>query len=664
MKEKLKRLGASTVVRNALRKLSPASRRNLRRAVKAAYWVATPHLMAQRVRMLRVRRKLGGVASISVLGAPGSLTPSYLCFTPEQQRAGGNPFLTAAEEGRYILETDWSKYHYSYVPPRRPDDIDARITALSTRPFFSIVVPAYNTPLDYLQRLLASVRAQWYENYELILVDDKSPDAAVRQAIQAAAADADKITAINLAENRGISGATNAGIDAARGDYIVFLDHDDELTADCLWELATAIDRTSADFLYSDEDKLLPSNQFSEPFFKPDWSPDTILSTMFTCHVSAVRRSLLDEIGGLRSEFDGAQDWDLVLRIAERTERIAHVPKVLYHWRVIPGSVAADLAEKPYAIDASVRAREAALKRRGIKGTLEPVAHLPGHARVRYALRGMPLISIIVPSRDNGAVLTQCIQSILDRSSYRNFEIVVMDNGSREPESVALLAKLAKTAQVRVVSHDRPFNYSEINNVGVRHASGEILLFLNDDTEVISADWLDRMAGFAQQAHVGAVGAKLIFPRSRSIQHCGIVNLAAGPGHAFLTSDADTPFAFARNMLEYDWLAVTGACLMIDRSKFDECGGFDETFPIAYNDVELCFRIVERGLYNVLCASVELTHHESLTRGDDSLDPARLKRLAQERRRLYARHSQFFMHDPFHNPNLSPVDLHFRIPAG
>ncbi|MEZ2354079.1 glycosyltransferase [Caballeronia sp. RCC_10] len=662
MKDKLRKFAASRPVNNALMKLSPASRRNLRRAVKAVYWAATPHLLVQRVRMLRLRRQLGGVASVSVHGAPGTLAPSYLCFTPHMTRPDGAETRIAAEDGRYSLETDWSKYHYSYVPPRRPDDIDARIAALDTRPMFSIVVPTYNTPLLYLERLLASVRAQWYGYYELILVDDKSPNADVQAAVQAAAGD--RIRSIMLPNNGGISAATNVGIEAAKGDYVVFLDHDDELTADCLWELAVAIDRTNADFLYSDEDKLLPSDQFAEPFFKPDWSPDTMMSTMFTCHVSAVRRTLVVDLGALRSDFDGAQDWDLVLRIAERTKRIVHVPKVLYHWRVIPGSVAADLSEKPYAIDAGVRAREAALQRRGIAGTLETLGYLPGHARVSYALRGTPLISIIIPSRDNGVVLNQCVQSIMKRSSYRRFEIVIMDNGSRDPDTVAQLSTLAALAQVKVVSHDFPFNYSEINNVGVRHATGDILLFLNDDTEVISADWLERMAGYAQQTHIGAVGAKLIFPNTRSVQHCGIVNLAAGPGHAFLGSDADTPTAFARNVLEYNWLAVTGACLMIERAKFDLCGGFDETFPVAYNDVDLCFSFVEHGLYNVLCPSVELTHHESLTRGDDGLDPAKQARLVRERRRLYAKHPRFYMRDPFHNPNLSPVDLQFRIPAG
>jgi GT2 family glycosyltransferase len=659
---KVNTLLTSKAVRTAVAKLSPTARRNLRRAVKAAYWLATPHLLPQRLRFLRLRRQLGSVASISVGSAPGSVQPAYLCFTPDAQKRQAGSAGTASDIGRYSLEMDWNAFRYSYIPPRCPDDLAARIAALKHRPFFSIVVPAYNTPPLLLDRLLGSVRAQWYTDFELILIDDNSPHEESRAAIAAAAAPDVKVVRLN--ENRGISGATNAGVAAARGDYVVFLDHDDELTADCLWELALAIDATGADFLYSDEDKILPSDRFAEPFFKPDWSPDTIMSTMFTCHVSALRRTLLAQLGGLRSEYDGAQDWDLVLRIAETTPRIVHIPKVLYHWRVIPGSVAADLAAKPYAVDASVRAREAALRRRGLAGAVEPLAQLPGHARVRYAMRGTPLVSIIVPSRDNGAVLAQCVRTIIERSAYRHFEVVVMDNGSRDSATLAELQRLSETPQVIVVPHDRPFNYSEINNEGARRARGEILLFLNDDTEVISDDWLERMAGYAQLSHVGAVGAKLLYPKSRLIQHCGIVNLANGPGHAFLAGDADAPMAFARNVLEWNWVAVTGACLMVERKKFDAVGGFDESFPIAYNDVDLCFGLIETGLYNVVCPSVELVHHESLTRGDDSFDAAKMARLVGERQRLFAKHSGFFMRDPFYNPNLSPVDVYFRIPAG
>ncbi|WP_241484854.1 glycosyltransferase family 2 protein [Caballeronia zhejiangensis] len=662
MKQKLRGLASSRPMRAAFSRLSPGSRRMLRRAAKAAWWVATPHLMPQRLKMLRIRRHLGGVASVNVLGAAVQIKPAYLAFNPELGQTALNAPARdgriASDVGRYRMETDWRNFRYSYVPPRRPD----QLRELATHPLFSIVVPAYNTPELLLQRLLASVRAQWYGRYELIIVDDNSPQEAARAALRLAAGDRVKVIALD--QNLGISGATNAGIRQASGDYIVFLDHDDELTPDCLWELAKAVDATNADFIYSDEDKILPSGEFSLPFHKPDWSPDTIMSTMFTCHVSAVRRSLVEELGGLRSEYDGAQDWDLVLRIAEKTSRIVHIPKVLYHWRVIPGSVAADLAEKPYAVDASVRAREAALVRRGHAGVLEPLSDLPGHARVKYALSGAPLISIIIPSRDNGEVLAQCIASIMKLTAYRHFEIVVMDNGSRQPQTLDHLRALAEINQVTVVPHDFPFNYSEINNVGARHARGEILVFLNDDTEVISPDWLERMAGYAQLKHVGAVGAKLLYPKSRLMQHCGIVNLAAGPGHAFLAADAYTPVAFARNILEYNWLAVTGACLMIERSKFEAVGRFDETFPIAYNDVDLCFGLTEAGYYNVLCPSVELIHHESLTRGDDSLDPRKLERLVCERMRLYQKHPRFFMRDPFHNPNLSPNDVHFRIPAG
>ncbi|WP_250509445.1 glycosyltransferase family 2 protein [Caballeronia sp. GACF4] len=662
MKEKFKRIATSRAVRATLQRLPTRSRHALRRALKATYWMATPHLLPQRLKFLRMRRQLGGVAAVNVTAASVSITPSYFSFAPQKTRSSTGVWAPVHEAGRYSLDTDWKQYRYAYLPPRRPDDIARRIAALKSRPFFSIVTPAYNTPVDLLQKLLASVEAQWYGDYELIIVDDHSPSETAREALHAAAGN--RVKVLRLERNAGISEATNAGIREARGDYVVFLDHDDELTPDCLWELAIAANATDADFIYSDEDKILSTGEFSEPFFKPDWSPDTVMSTMFTCHVSAAKRALVIELGGLRSEYDGAQDWDFVLRIAERTPRIAHIPKVLYHWRVIPGSVAADLAEKPYAVDASVRAREAALERRGLKGVVEPLPFLPGHARVKYEVSGSPLVSIVIPSRDNGTVLTRCVESIFARTTWREFEIIVMDNGSRRPQTLAQLDALAAMERVTVVRHDFPFNYSEINNVGARRARGEFLLFLNDDTEVISPDWMERMLGYAQLPHVGAVGAKLIFPGTRSMQHCGIVNLAAGPGHAFFAADADTPVAFARNMLEYDWIAITGACLLIQRSKFDVVGGFDETFPIAYNDVDLGFALVDAGFYNVLCPSVELIHHESLTRGDDSLDPEKLARLVRERQRLYAKHPRFYMRDPFHNPNLSPSDVQFRIPAG
>lgn len=562
-------------------------------------------------------------------------------------------------DGRYELSTVAAAY--TYVPPRPPADLAERLAALTPRTRFAIVTPVYNTRPDWLADLLASVRGQWYPDWELILVDDASPDADTQAAL--AGIDDPRVRVLRLPANQGIAGATNAGLAVAEGDFVVFLDHDDELTPDCLYELALCIDREQPDYVYSDEDKRAPSGQYTEPHFKPVWSPDTMMSTMYTCHVSCVRRSLLAEVGGLDPAVDGCQDWDLVLRITERTRRISHIPKVLYHWRILPASIASDIAAKPYVLEASRRVREAALSRRQLAGTVEPLPRMPGYFRINYALRGEPLISIVIPSRDNAPVLRRCLESIFALSSYRRFELVILDNGSVQPETLAYLAEVGARPEVTVIRHDAPFNYSELNNLGVRHATGELLLFLNDDTEVLQADWLQRLGGYAQLPHIGAVGAKLLYPGGRLVQHAGIVNLEDGPGHAFLRQDANSPGYFMRNQLEYNWLAVTGACLMIERRKFEQIGGFAECLAVAYNDIDLCLRLHDAGHYNVVVPAVQLIHHESVSRGVDHIDPAKLSRLQGEAKLMYQRNPRYFQYDPFHSINLHPNGIHFEVPV-
>jgi GT2 family glycosyltransferase len=547
---------------------------------------------------------------------------------------------------------------YTYIPPRRPPNFDRQLSALEHPTLFSIVVPIYNTPPSLLQKLLNSVTAQWYPHWELILADDASPDAQV-QADLAKIRDP-RIIVSHLPSNQGIAGATNFALALAKGEFVVLLDHDDELTEDCLFELAMRIGQENPDYIYSDEDKIAEDGRFVEPHFKPDWSPDTMMSTMYVCHVSCIRRSLLEKLGGLRSDYDGCQDWDLILRLAEKTNRISHIPKVLYHWRIIPASTAADIGAKPYVIDASKRVREDALKRRGLSGSVEPVEQVKGYFRVNYGLVGTPLISIIIPSRDNSEVLRRCLDSIEKKSSYRHYEIIILDNGSVETHTKAYLDNMGSQENITVIRHDAPFNFSELNNIGVNRAAGEILLFLNDDTEVISSDWLERMAGYATLSHIGAVGAKLVYPGGHETQHAGVVNFCDGPNHAFLHQNVDAPCYYMRNLLEYNWIAVTGACLMLERKKFLSVAGFDKTFPIAYNDIDLCFRLHDAGLYNIVCQAVRLVHHESVSRGLDHLSTEKLERLEKEKRRLYDKHPRYFQNDPFHNPNLHPNGINFE----
>ena len=615
-----------------------------------------PLLLKRALRVLR-REGIRGIRTrlrqqYYATSHPTALPPEVMGFALEPAA------IVRDLQGRYGLAPLSSGY--TYIEPQCPANIETRLAALGPAISFSIVVPVYNTTPALLEAVLASVQAQWYPHWQLILADDASPAEETRNAL--ARINHPQIRLLQLPLNQGIAGATNVAIEAADGDFIVFMDHDDELTVDCLYELAMCIAREQPDFIYSDEDKLTEQGQYSQPHFKPDWSPDTMMSTMFTGHVSCVRRSLLEKVGGLRSQFNGCQDWDLVLRVAEHTSRISHVPKVLYHWRIIPASVASDIAAKPYVLDASRRVRIDALARRGLAGAVEPVSQVPGYFRINYHLRGTPKISIIIPTRDGGSVLRCCLESIHQKSSYRNFEIIILDNGSVENLTLDYLQEVNAAKLARVIRHDAPFNFSELNNIGVAHASGEILLFLNDDTEVLCRDWLERMSGYAQLPHIAAVGAKLLYPGSLNIQHAGVLNLANGPVHAFLGSPSEMPGYFMRNLLEYDWLAVTGACLMIEAEKFRTLGGFDTNFPIAYNDIELCLRGVKKGFYNVVCQSATLIHHESVSRGLDHLEPAKLERLHRELGRLYDLHPDYFQYDPFHNPNLHPSGFNLEVP--
>lgn len=616
--------------------LVPANLRSmLRRAAKAVWWLVTPWRVPARLRFLKHRQQHENVAV-------------------------ADPLVPVQPDEATHSAVESSAYTYR-VPNPEPSEVRGTLLRLTESPLFSVIVPVYNTDPVLLRQTIESVQAQWYPNWELILVDDHSQPATVGEALYGLTDP--RISVVRLEENKRISGATNEGIRRAAGEYIVFLDHDDELTPDCLYELALCIDGEKPDYLYSDEDKLSVDGSFTEPFFKPDWSPDTMMSIMLTCHVSCVRRSLALEVGGLRSEYDGSQDWDFVLRVTERARRISHIPKVLYHWRIIPKSCASDLQAKPYAIQASKAAREDALRRRGLSGELVPVPELPGYFRTHYHLQGKPLISIVIPTKNNGEVLKTCIDSIFERSTYRNFEVLVINNGSTDTSTLQYLAELRHRDQVKVLDHDVPFNYSEINNYGIRHSRGELLVFLNDDTEVISPDWLDYMGGYAQLAHVGAVGAKLLYPQTLAVQHTGVVNFTHGPDHAFKNMGASDPGYFCRNLLEHNWVAVTGACLMIERKKFDAVGGFDEDLAVAYNDVALCFSLVEHGWYQVVCPSVQLLHYESLSRGDDRLDPEKLARIGREQAILYRKHPIFKGHDPFHNANFTADDLHFGIPG-
>ena len=581
-----------------------------------------------------------------------------LAWSPGQAKPCSLSYRRAelASKGRYQL--DQTNYPvYCYVPPRRTPAVDDALASFSRRPLISIITPVYGIAPHYLQALITSVEQQWYPHWELIFVEDAGPNPATRDFL--ATLSDPRIKTRLCEQNGGISAASNIALAMASGEYVAFLDHDDELTADALFELVGAINDCDPDFIYSDEDKIDDAGNYSQPFFKPDWSPDALMSIMYTCHLACMRKSLVEEIGGFRSSFDGAQDYDLVLRLSERTQHIHHIPKVLYHWRTLPSSTASGLDAKPYASDAMRRLKEEALVRRGLEGRIEDVAEMPSQCRVNYYPIGTPLVSIIIPSRDNTDILRRCVDSLLQKTRYGHYEIVLIDNDSVTPEASTYFSQASQNSRISVLRYPHPFNYSAINNLGAREAKGDYLLFLNDDTETLSPEWLERMLGFAQLAHIGAVGAKLLFPSSHNIQHCGVLNLAAGPGHAFYNAPADVPIYFGRNILEWNWLATTGACLLVKRDKFEAVGGFDETFPVGYNDVDLCWRLHDRGLKNLVCNAAQLLHHESVSRGLDDDDPVKLQRLETERRRLYQKHPNHFMTDPYFNLNLHGSSVNF-----
>lgn len=522
---------------------------------------------------------------------------------------------------------------------------------LQYRPLISVVVPVYNVEPQMLTACIQSVQNQTYDNWELCLVDDCSTDSRVRETLQ----QYEKIKNIKIkyrTENGHISRATNDGIAMAEGEFVALLDCDDLYAENALYEVAKLLnqDRTF-DFIYTDEDKISEDGKKRrDPFFKPDWSPDTFMSLMYTCHLSVYRKTLLDEIGGLRVGFEGSQDYDLVLRVMEKTKRIGHIPKILYHWRERRQSTANNISVKPYIIEATRKAKMEALDRRGAKGHLEYIEDIVMY-RVVYEVVGNPKVSIVIPSKDNPDILRQCLSSIREETRYKNYEIIVVDNGSNH-ENHAKYTQLCKKFECKYHYEPMEFNFSRMCNIGARLAEGEYLLFLNDDIRVEGVEWLERMLGHAQQPHTGAVGCKLIYPNTNLIQHVGVISFTIGPGHAFQRIDDSVNCYFGRNKLEYNYSAVTGACLMVSREKFERIGGFCEQLPIAYNDIDLCFQLVELGYYNVVRTDVHLYHYESISRGYDVVSPEKVARQQREMQKLYNRHPEFKGYDPCYNPNL------------
>jgi GT2 family glycosyltransferase len=540
--------------------------------------------------------------------------------------------------------------------------IQSQLAELRDRPRISVVTPVYNTDPRWLRRCVESVRQQIYPDWQHCLADDGSTRPETVNALRELEQLDSRVKVVRLPGNGGISAASNGALSVATGDFVALLDHDDELAPDALLEVVRLLnEHPDADLIYTDEDKLEFDGTHSEPYFKPDWSPDLLRSTMYIGHLSVYRRALLERVGGFRSAFDGSQDYDLALRATECTNRIFHIPKVLYHWRKVPGSAAGELEAKPWAIDAAKRA------------LMDHVARLPTPARVeadpgkglwrvRYDIVGEPLVSVVIPTTGPIAasatgprnLLLECLQSIVERTTYRRYELVIVDNGHLSPE---VLEPLAAVPHRRLVYHrPGPFNFAATMNFAARHTEGDHLLFLNDDTEVIAGEWMTAMLEFSQQREVGAVGGKLFYPDGR-IQHVGVVlGIGGGACHVLAGQAGDCPGYFGSALVIRNYSAVTGACFMTRRAVFEEVEGFDERFATDFNDVDYCLRAGARGYRVVGTPFARLYHFEGATFGsrEHIVSPAEIEALSE-------RWGAVIEADPFYNPNLTRSGLDYSL---
>lgn len=518
-------------------------------------------------------------------------------------------------------------------------------------PKISICVPVFNPSRQFLMELIDSVVAQSYPNWELCLAD-ASDDPSILQEILSKYADSRILSEAVI--NDGIAENTNRAIRMASGHYIAFTDHDDVLSPNALFEMGKAITRTNAGMLYSDE--ALFSKDYMHPsvgHFKPDYSPQYLLNCNYIGHLVVVRKDLVSKVGMLNKEYDGSQDYDLNLKVLDEIGAAVHIPKVLYYWRQHEESTSTGVEAKPYVAEAAKKAIAAHLERNNIRGQVED-GKFPSTYKVNYAIVRRPLVSIIIPNSEHIPDLDRCIRSIYDKTHYQNFELIVVENNSRTIDTFSYYERLVKIyPDCKVlVYEEKEFNFSKICNFGRQGARGEYLLFLNNDTEVITPGWMDEMLQLCQLEDVGAVGAMLYYPDD-TVQHAGIViGLGGYAGHSHKYALRDKSGYMFRQACVQEFSAVTGACMMVKADVFDKVGGFDPGFAVAYNDVDLCLRIRRRGQSIVFTPYAELYHHESKSRGSDE-DEEKAQRFAQEQERLMERYGEDLLHDPYYNPNLT-----------
>lgn len=532
-----------------------------------------------------------------------------------------------------------------------------RIFKFKYNPKISLVMPVYNVEPNLLEACLESILNQTYKNFEICIADDNSSKKETLEKLKEYEEKYhDVIKVVYRKKNGHISEATNSALKLVTGEFIGLIDNDDVLAYNALYENVKALNADrNIDFLYSDEDKLNLEGKRCEPHFKPDFSLDTLYSHNYICHFAVIRTSLIKKVKGFRKGYEGSQDYDLFLRISEITKNIYHIPKILYHWRMIPGSTSMETNNKSYACKSGVKALENMMIRRNIKGKIE--SYYTSYI-INYTPPIDALVSIIIPTRDKVNILENCIGSIIEKTAYKNYEIIIVDNGSKEKETFNYFRVISKKNNVKILKIDEPFNYSMLNNRAVKISNGDYICMLNNDIEIINPNWLNIMLGYASQKHIGAVGPKLLF-ENKKIQHAGVI-LGTGDGkiatHAYYLEDRNAPAVAGRLIVPYNYSAVTGACIVVSKDKYLEVNGLDEKLAVNYNDVDFCMKLLDKGYNNVFLPQVELYHLESISRGKIN-NEKKAKQLSKEQNYMRKKWKDKLLNDKYYNKNYSKMYL-------
>ncbi len=539
----------------------------------------------------------------------------------------------------------------------------AESLSFTNRPLISIILPVYNTPVKFLEQAVESVFNQAYDHWELCISDDCSTDKGIREFLEAIASRDKRIKVQHRETNGHIVANSNTALATASGEYIALLDHDDMLSSDALYHVVKVINESDPDLIYSDEDKIDEQGKHTDPHFKPDWCPDNFLSRNYLGHLVVIRKSLVDKTGGFRDGFEGSQDYDLLLRVTELTTKIYHIPLVLYHWRMHSQSTSVNESAKPYAFNSGIRAIEDALKRRNIDGTVSLIENLPGFYSIRYRITDAGKVSVIIPTRNKHDLCEVVLQSVFKLTSYPDFEVILINNNSDEPQFFEFVKQWEQREPERFtcVTDNDPFNFSRLMNLGASVATGKYLLLLNNDTEVTHADWMSAMVEQCQFETTGAVGVKLLY-QNNTVQHAGvIIGLGGIAGHTFVGYERHAPgyFYFLKCISNYS--AVTAACVMVKKKHFKEAGGFDEALAVEFNDVDFCLKLCEMGYRNIYLPHVELYHYESVSRGHPHKTRKSYKQHLHDVALFKERWQSYIDHDPCYSPHLSMIFTDFRL---